>query len=46
VKGAGVGLSITRSIVESHGGNIWVDAAVPPSAGTSMVIVLPLNRRS
>jgi signal transduction histidine kinase len=46
VKGAGVGLSITRSIVESHGGSIWVDAAVPPSAGTSMVIVLPLNRRS
>lgn len=46
VKGAGVGLSITRSIVESHGGNIWVDTAVPPSAGTSMVIVLPLNRRS
>ena len=38
--GAGLGLAITRSIVESHGGNINVHSQI--SAGTSFTITLPL----
>ena len=46
VKGAGVGLSITKAIIESHGGSIWVDTSIQPTTGTQMVMVLPLDRRS
>ncbi|WP_145048621.1 cell wall metabolism sensor histidine kinase WalK [Paenibacillus xylanexedens] len=42
--GAGLGLAITRSIVESHGGNINVYSQV--SVGTSFIITLPLWKES
>jgi len=39
VAGAGLGLSIVRSIVESHNGRIWVDSKL--NEGTTFVVVLP-----
>jgi signal transduction histidine kinase len=37
--GAGLGLSITRHIVEAHGGRIWVKSG--PNGGAAMVFTLP-----
>jgi signal transduction histidine kinase len=42
--GFGLGLAITRKIVQDHGGSIYVRAGNAP--GTIMVIELPLNRVS
>jgi C4-dicarboxylate-specific signal transduction histidine kinase len=38
--GMGLGLSITRSIVEAHGGRIWAESA--PDDGTLFQVELPL----
>jgi two-component system sensor kinase FixL len=35
----GVGLSISRTIIEAHGGHIWADAS--PYGGTSFHFTLP-----
>jgi signal transduction histidine kinase len=40
VRGAGLGLNITKSLVEAHGGEIRVDSVV--GEGTTFTIVLPL----
>ena len=40
--GAGLGLSIARSIVNLHGGRIWV--ASGPGAGTTVFFALPVAR--
>jgi two-component system sensor histidine kinase KdpD len=37
--GAGLGLSIGRAIVESHGGKIWIEGT--PGGGTTVVFRLP-----
>ena len=40
--GAGLGLSIARGIVLSHGGNIWVESTGIPGEGSSFKFILPL----
>jgi signal transduction histidine kinase len=38
-KGAGLGLYLTRAIIEAHGGRIWVDPA--PNEGARICFSLP-----
>jgi signal transduction histidine kinase len=39
--GMGMGLAISRSIVESHGGELWASANVP--RGTKFQFTMPLS---
>jgi two-component system sensor kinase FixL len=41
--GMGVGLSISRTIVEAHGGRLWFEAN--PSGGTIFHVALPLSEK-
>jgi signal transduction histidine kinase len=40
-RGAGLGLAITRGIVDAHGGRLWLESA--PGRGTEAWIELPLS---
>ena len=40
--GSGLGLSITKHIIEMHGGRIWAESA--PGRGTSLHFTLPVGR--
>jgi len=42
--GAGLGLSISKRIIEAHSGNIWVESPCPESGvGTKFTFTLPKN---
>jgi signal transduction histidine kinase len=42
VKGVGLGLFISRSIVEAHGGDMWVHSEL--GKGSTLYSSLPLDR--
>ena len=44
-RGSGLGLSITRRIVEKHGGTIALSSSPAPGHSTEFVLQLPLDRQ-
>jgi len=40
--GLGIGLTITKALVEAHGGRVWVDSA--PERGSTFTVLFPIKR--
>jgi signal transduction histidine kinase len=45
-EGLGLGLAISRSIIEAHGGKIWLERSAGGKAGTTIGLTLPLRTKS
>jgi signal transduction histidine kinase len=41
--GMGMGLAISRSIIEAHAGHLWAEALSPPARGTIFHFTLPIS---
>jgi signal transduction histidine kinase len=44
--GLGMGLAISRSIIEAHHGRIWIDSQAGAAHGTTVRFALPMQRPS
>jgi signal transduction histidine kinase len=45
-KGTGLGLFISKSIIEAHGGRIWAENNISDGQGTIFGFTLPLETKS
>ena len=44
LQGTGIGLTISRGLVEAHGGRIWIESG--PGGGTRVLLTIPFDRSS